>query len=148
MEVKNDDQASGGVDGTAPPKSQDEPPAEAQPEAGSSSSNGQESSESSSLKSKPLRLADKKPSLRPQSKLGLSNRLTALRPKKKESVLSRSKTDWERLKQDEGLVEELSEHLKSRESFVERQAFLQRADVRQFEQEKSVRDIIRSKRLP
>ena len=100
------------------------------------------------MKSKPLRLADKKPSLRPQSKLGLSNRLTALRPKKKESVLSRSKTDWERLKQDEGLVEELSEHLKSRESFVERQAFLQRADVRQFEQEKSVRDIIRSKRLP
>ena len=77
-------------------------------------------------------------------KPGLADRLSAL-GKKKESVLTKSQRDWQQLKQDEGLVEELAEHTKSKDSFVERQAFLQRADVRQFEQEKSVRDKIRSR---
>lgn len=79
-------------------------------------------------------------------RVGLADRLSAL-GKKKDSVLSKSKQDWERLKTEQGLAEELAEHTKSKESFVERQAFLQRADVRTFEQEKSVRDKIRARRF-
>lgn len=79
-------------------------------------------------------------------RVGLADRLSAL-GKKKDSVLSKSKQDWERLKEEQGLAEELAEHTKSKESFVERQAFLQRADVRTFEQEKSVRDKIRARRF-
>ena len=91
--------------------------------------------------------ASARPAFLPQRRPGLADRLSAL-TKKKEGVLAKSKSDWERMKKEEGLVEELSEHVKSKDSFVERQAFLQRADVRQFEQEKSVRDKIRARRLP
>lgn len=77
-------------------------------------------------------------------KPGLADRLSSLK-KKKDSVLTKSVKDWQELKQEEGLTEELAEHTKSKDSFVERQAFLQRADLRQFEQEKSVRDKIRSR---
>lgn len=82
----------------------------------------------------------------PVKRVGLADRLSAL-TKKKDSVLNKSKQDWERLKTEKGLAEELAEHTKSKQSFVERQAFLQRADVRTFEQEKSVRDKIRARRL-
>lgn len=60
--------------------------------------------------------------------------------KNQPSTLMKTKADWEKFKADEGLAEELKEHTRSKDSYVERQAFLQRADVRQFEQEKSVRD--------
>lgn len=82
--------------------------------------------------------------LKSTRKPGLADRLSAL-GKKKESVLTKSLKDWQQLKEEEGLVEELAEHTKSKDSFVERQAFLQRADLRQFEQEKSIRDKIRAR---
>ena len=90
-----------------------------------------------------------KPIVPPAKKSGgLSSLVSRLGNKKKESTLIKSKNDWQRYKEDEGIVEELTEHTKSKDSFVEKQAFLQRADLRQFEQEKSVRDKIRSKKLP
>lgn len=71
---------------------------------------------------------------------GLSQLLTTIGKKNQPSTLLKSKADWESYKAKEGLSEELHEHTKSKDSFVERQAFLQRTDLRQFEQEKSIRD--------
>lgn len=79
---------------------------------------------------------------------GLSNLAASLGKKKGGSTLLKSKQDWETFKSESGLVEELAEHTKGKDSFVERQAFLSRADVRQFEREKEIRDKIRARRLP
>ena len=81
-------------------------------------------------------------------KQGLAGLVSRLGDKKKESTLLKSKSEWEKFKKDQGLVEELNEHTKSKDSYVEKQAFLSRTDVRQFEQEKSIRDRMRSKKLP
>jgi len=76
---------------------------------------------------------------------GLSSLVSKLSSKKKESTLALSKNDWERYKRDEGLEEELEEHTKSKDSYVEKQAFLQRADLKQFQVEKSIRDKMRAR---
>lgn len=71
---------------------------------------------------------------------GLSGLLASMGKKDKPSTLTKTKADWERFKNDQGIKEELHEHTKSKDSYVERQAFLQRTDLCQFEQEKSIRD--------
>lgn len=78
---------------------------------------------------------------------GVSNLLAKL-GKKKESTLARTKSDWDQFKKQEGIEEELTEHTRSKGSYVDKQEFLQRTDLRQFEQEKSVRDKVRSRMLP
>ena len=78
---------------------------------------------------------------------GVSNLLAKL-GQKKESTLAKSRHDWDEFKRREGIEEELTEHTKSKGSFIEKQEFLQRTDQRQFEKEKSVRDKIRSRNLP
>lgn len=89
-----------------------------------------------------------KPIVHPKKTGGLSSLVSRLGNKQKESTLNKSKEDWQKFKESEGLVEELTEHTKSKDSFVERQAFLQRADLRQFEQERSIRDKMRARKLP
>ncbi|XP_027199804.2 LOW QUALITY PROTEIN: yeti [Dermatophagoides pteronyssinus] len=70
---------------------------------------------------------------------GLSGLLTQLK-KPKISTLKKSLHDWTEYKESNRLDDELDQHRRSKGSFLERQAFLSRTDVRQFEQEKSVRD--------
>lgn len=69
---------------------------------------------------------------------GLGSVLDQLK-KPKMSTLQKSLIDWKDFKKKEGIEEELQQHNKSKDAYVERQAFLQRADVRQFEIEKDVR---------
>ena len=69
---------------------------------------------------------------------GLGSLLDQLK-KPKMSTLQKSLIDWKDFKKNEGIEEELQQHNKSKDAYVERQAFLQRADVRQFEIEKDVR---------
>ena len=83
-----------------------------------------------------------------QKKAPAAGRLSAILGKKTQpSTLTKTKEDWEKFKNDSGLAEELREHTKSKDSFVERQAFLQRSDLKQFEQEKAVRDRIRARQM-
>ena len=56
------------------------------------------------------------------------------------TTFERSRKDWNSFKKKSGLEDELSQSTRSKDAFVEKQEFLQRADVRQFEKEKSVRD--------
>ncbi|OTF73992.1 chromatin regulator yeti-like protein [Euroglyphus maynei] len=70
---------------------------------------------------------------------GLSGLLTQLK-KPKISTLKKSLHDWSEYKESNRLEDELDQHRRSKGSFLERQAFLSRTDVREFEREKTVRD--------
>lgn len=80
----------------------------------------------------------------PATKGGLSSVLGQLGKKNKLSVLEKSKLDWDSFKKEEGIAEELQTHNKGKDGYLEKQDFLQRADLRQFELEKAMRN---SKRL-
>ncbi|KAH7956244.1 hypothetical protein HPB52_007656 [Rhipicephalus sanguineus] len=54
------------------------------------------------------------------------------------------KRDWDSYKWSEGIAEDLLNHNKGKDGYLERQAFLQRTDERQFEVEKGLRDKNRS----
>ncbi|KAH8397294.1 hypothetical protein KR215_011886 [Drosophila sulfurigaster] len=70
---------------------------------------------------------------------GLGSLLNQLGKKKKLSVLEKSQMDWKSFKSDEGIDEELRTHNKGKDGYLERQDFLQRTDLRQFEIEKGMR---------
>ncbi|XP_077982712.1 craniofacial development protein 1-like [Glandiceps talaboti] len=70
---------------------------------------------------------------------GLSGVLGKINKKPKMSTLQKSHLDWKSFKEDEGIEEELTQHNKGKEGYLEKQAFLERTDVRQYEMEKTVR---------
>lgn len=76
---------------------------------------------------------------------GLSSVLGQIGKKNKLSILEKSKLDWGGFKQTEGIDEELQTFNKGRDGYLERQDFLQRTDVRQFEIEKNLRAANRKK---
>ncbi|XP_033307983.1 craniofacial development protein 1 [Bombus bifarius] len=71
---------------------------------------------------------------------GISSVLGQLGKKTKISTLEKSKLDWDNYKKQENLEEEISTHNKGKDGYLERQDFLQRADLRQFEIEKQLRN--------
>ena len=71
---------------------------------------------------------------------GLGSLVSNLTKKQKMSTLTKTKLDWDLFKKDEGIEDELRHHVKNKDSFVERQAFLQRTDLKQFEIEKNIRE--------
>lgn len=71
---------------------------------------------------------------------GIGDLVANLGKRQKLSTLGKTKMDWDMFKQDEGIAEDLKNHTKNKNSYVERQAFLQRTDLKQFELEKSIRD--------
>ena len=58
----------------------------------------------------------------------------------------KSKLDWNEFKQNEGIEEELTIHNRGKDGYVEQQAFLNRADQRQFELERAMRLRLSNKR--
>ncbi|XP_028665228.1 craniofacial development protein 1 [Erpetoichthys calabaricus] len=68
---------------------------------------------------------------------GILNRIGG--KKQKLSTLEKSKLDWESFKNEEGIGEELATHNRGKDGYMERKAFLERVDQRQFEIEKSIR---------
>lgn len=70
---------------------------------------------------------------------GLSALVNSLK-KPKMSTLTKSQLDWNVYKKSEAIEEELGQHRRSKESFIERQAFLNRTDLREFEREKGLRE--------
>ena len=79
----------------------------------------------------------KRPPLRSGGLSSFASQLT--NKKSKLSTLEKSKLDWDRFKSDEGIAEDLKSFNQGKKGFLERQAFLERADVKQFEIEKSLR---------
>lgn len=101
---------------------------------------------------------------------GLANILSQIGKKSKLTVLEKSKQDWDGYKKKEGIVEELVTHNKGKDGLVfkyfvncktfkilfnglyccsrylEKQDFLERTDLRQFELEKAMRAANRSHR--
>nr|XP_033797077.1 craniofacial development protein 1 isoform X3 [Geotrypetes seraphini] len=59
--------------------------------------------------------------------------------KQKMSTLEKSKLDWENFKEEEGIGDELATYNRGKEGYIERKAFLDRVDYRQFELERNIR---------
>ncbi|NXO03535.1 CFDP1 protein, partial [Rhinopomastus cyanomelas] len=71
---------------------------------------------------------------------GMSSVLGKIGSKRqKMSTLEKSKLDWENFKEEEGIVEELAIHNRGKDGYIERKAFLERVDHRQFEIERDIR---------
>ncbi|XP_072926047.1 craniofacial development protein 1 isoform X2 [Hemitrygon akajei] len=71
---------------------------------------------------------------------GLNNILGKIGGKKQKlSTLEKSKIDWEAFKETEGIGDELAIHNRGKEGYIERKAFLDRVDHRQFELERDIR---------
>ncbi len=64
-------------------------------------------------------------------------------PKKAISAVEKSSYDWDKFKEDKGIAEEV-ERTAAQQSFVEKQAFLNRVDQRTFEVERAERDKARA----
>lgn len=77
---------------------------------------------------------------------GISSVLGQLGKKAKISTLEKSKLDWDSYKKEKNIEEEISTHNKGKDGYLEKQDFLQRADLRQFEIEKQMRSSRRSTR--
>ncbi|XP_045602875.1 craniofacial development protein 1 [Procambarus clarkii] len=78
---------------------------------------------------------------------GLSSVVGLLDNKKQKlTTLEKTKLDWSSFKSEEGLNEELEKHKKSKDGYLDKKAFLERADVRQFEIERAMRMNKRSHR--
>lgn len=74
---------------------------------------------------------------------GISSVLGQIGKKAKISTLEKSKLDWDNFKKQENIEEEINTHNKGKDGYLERQDFLQRADLRQFEIEKQLRSTSR-----
>lgn len=72
--------------------------------------------------------------------VGISSVIGKLGSKKQKlSTLEKSKLDWESFKAQEGIGEELAHHNRGKDGYIERKAFLERVDYRQFEHEREIR---------
>ncbi|CAF1138780.1 unnamed protein product, partial [Brachionus calyciflorus] len=60
----------------------------------------------------------------------------------------KSKIDWEQFKKEKKIEEDLATQTKGKDSYLDKQAFLERADLRQFELEKELRNKERKQRDP
>jgi len=63
---------------------------------------------------------------------------------KKPTILEQAAKDWSKCKAEENLEDELKQATKSKGSYIERQRFLERADLRQFEKEREIRERTRA----
>jgi len=71
---------------------------------------------------------------------GLASVVGSIAKKPKMGCLDKSKMDWNKFVEDQGIEEELKTFNKGKDGFVEKQMFLERADLRRFEVEKAMRE--------
>jgi len=71
---------------------------------------------------------------------GLAGVVGSIGKKAKMGCLDKSKLDWNSFVDEAGIKDELKTFNKGKDGYVEKQMFLERADLRQFEMEKAVRD--------
>ncbi|CAF0983392.1 unnamed protein product [Brachionus calyciflorus] len=80
--------------------------------------------------------------------LGMAGILEKIGKQEKLSTLDKSKIDWEQFKKEQKIEEDLATQTKGKDSYLDKQAFLERADLRQFELEKELRNKERKQRDP
>ncbi|XP_047516772.1 nucleolar GTP-binding protein 2 isoform X2 [Pieris napi] len=95
---------------------------------------------------KPASVLNDSPAPKARSAGGLSSIVGQLNKKNKLSTLEKSKLDWNTYKREEGIEEEITSHNKGKSGYLDRQDFLSRADVRQYEIERDLRMSRRSNR--
>lgn len=76
---------------------------------------------------------------KPVKRSGLGDVLIEMTKKKKISTIDKTVLDWNSFKNEHDLHEELETFNKGKGGYLKRMEFLQQADVRQFEQEKEMR---------
>lgn len=81
-----------------------------------------------------------------KSRSGLQNLVANLGKKTKMNLIEKTKMDWQNFKQEENLEHELKQHTLSKNRYTDKQDFLLRTDLRQFEIEKGIRDKSRLKK--
>lgn len=64
---------------------------------------------------------------------------------KKPTILEQAAQDWNKCKVVENLEDELKQATKSKTGYLDKQNFLQRSDLRQFEKEREIRDRVRAR---
>lgn len=69
---------------------------------------------------------------------GVDQVLASLDAPKKVSTMEKTSLDWDKFKEAEGIEDELQQYTK--DGYLEKQDFLQRVDLNQFELEKAERD--------
>ncbi|XP_011495554.1 PREDICTED: craniofacial development protein 1 [Ceratosolen solmsi marchali] len=74
-------------------------------------------------------------------KRNISNMLSNLKKTTKLTTLEKSKLDWNKFKEEHNLEEEISCFNRGKSGYLERQDFLQRTDLKQFEIEKELRNV-------
>ncbi|PAA91281.1 hypothetical protein BOX15_Mlig029546g1 [Macrostomum lignano] len=70
---------------------------------------------------------------------GVTSLLDRLTKRPKLSTLEKSRLDWESFKSSEGIGEDLAAYNRGKAGYLDRQAFLERADYRRYEQERDAR---------
>ena len=86
-------------------------------------------------------ISNKKNIITKRNASGLNSIMGVISGKKpKLGCLDKSKMDWNKYVEEEGIKEELQTHNKGKEGYVEKQMFLERADHRRFEIEKEARE--------
>uniref|UniRef100_A0A915IP56 Craniofacial development protein 1 n=1 Tax=Romanomermis culicivorax TaxID=13658 RepID=A0A915IP56_ROMCU len=77
--------------------------------------------------------------------LGLLGVVSEISKKKKIGTFEKSKIDWESFKAEKKIDDELKQHNRGKGGFLDKQEFLQRVDLNQFEKEKELRNVSRKK---
>lgn len=87
----------------------------------------------------------RKSEMQASSSSGLDGLLQQISKKQKPNILDRSRKDWGTFKEEKGLEDELEAYKKSGDKYLDKVAFLQRADVREYEKERDARLALQSK---
>lgn len=87
----------------------------------------------------------RKSEMQASSSSGLDSLLQQISKKQKPNILDRSRKDWGQFKEEKGLEDELEAYKKSGDKYLDKVAFLQRSDVREYEKERDARLALQSK---
>lgn len=74
---------------------------------------------------------------------GLDSAISLMKKSKKASVLEKSEKDWNKYVKDTSIKEELDSHIKSQNSYLDKQDFIAKADYNKFVKEKEDRNLAR-----
>lgn len=96
--------------------------------------------------SKAAQALRRKSEMQASSSSGLDSLLQQISKKQKPNILDRSRKDWGQFKEEKGLEDELEAYKKSGDKYLDKVAFLQRSDVREYEKERDARLALQSKR--
>lgn len=113
-------------------------PKKAQRPSGSLVSNRSKVEETVKFAGKEIRVSKSQTKTAASAASVLDSMVAAIQDPKKISTIEKSSLDWDNFKQKEGIDDELKQFTK--DGYLEKQEFLQRVDLRKFEQEKKERD--------